>query len=151
MADQSSSRQQLIFYDRDCGFCRYLVARVLRWDRAHDSKLMPMAIQAAGADGPLARMDETERLASWHLELPSGEVISAGAALPIVLELVNRHRNAARLFRRYPAFTERGYRWVVEHRSTLGKITRRWASLRGVPYPPVVTEGDGDITTCSIS
>jgi predicted DCC family thiol-disulfide oxidoreductase YuxK len=142
------SMRETIYYDRDCGFCRYLTAKLLRWDAAAENQLTAQAIQDAG--DALARLSETERMASWHLQRADGSIVSAGAALPIVLESVDRHRLIAKAFRHYPQLTERGYRSVVAHRSTLGKLTRRWAKLRGKPYPPVITDGDGDATTCSV-
>jgi predicted DCC family thiol-disulfide oxidoreductase YuxK len=80
-----------------------------------------------------------------------GEIISAGAALPELLAIVGRHRFAMSAFRRFPTLTERGYRWVANHRNALGKLTRRWAAVRGHTYPPIITEGDREVTRCSIA
>jgi predicted DCC family thiol-disulfide oxidoreductase YuxK len=145
---ENAHTMTIVFYDRDCGFCRYLMAKLLRWDARN--QLEPFAIQDADEASPLAPMSESERMASWHVALADGSVVSAGAALPIVLDLLGRFKLAARAFRRYPQLTERAYRWVVVHRSTLGKFTRRWASVRDKPYPPVITDGDGDASTCSV-
>jgi predicted DCC family thiol-disulfide oxidoreductase YuxK len=146
----NASKTVTIYYDRDCGFCRFLMAEVLRWDQSR-RRLQPLAIQDASENSALAGMAESERMASWHLEHADGTLVSAGAALPVVLSIVDKHRLIASAFRRYPQLTERGYRWVTAHRAALGKVTRHWASLRGVPYPPVITDGDGDASTCSIA
>jgi hypothetical protein len=57
--------------------------------------------------------------------------LSAGAAIPPALDLVRWGRVPAAIFRRFPAATERGYRWVAGHRTLLGRFVparaRRWA------------------------
>lgn len=144
------TQDQTIYYDRDCGFCRYLLATVLRWDRSRDNRLVPVALQDLAVDVSLSGMPLEQRMASWHLVSAEGEIVSAGAAMPEVLDLVHRHRLTAAALRRFPVAAERGYRWVAEHRTGLGKMTRRWSALRGKPYPPVITDGDGDAVGCAI-
>jgi predicted DCC family thiol-disulfide oxidoreductase YuxK len=97
------------------------------------------------ADDLLADLAPEERASSWHLildpEAPaaprslagqSGPTrLSAGAALAPALSLLRGGRIPAALLSRMPRVTERGYRWVADHRGLLGRFVparaRRWA------------------------
>ena len=68
----------VILYDRDCGFCKWSLDKLLLWDRAR--RLHPVAIQSDEGERLLAGLSPAERLDSWHLVRPDGTVISAGAA-----------------------------------------------------------------------
>jgi predicted DCC family thiol-disulfide oxidoreductase YuxK len=118
-----------ILYDPDCGFCRVSMAALLCWDRR--GRLRPVPLGGAEADDLLAGMPEEERMASWHLVGQDGAVRSGGDALPDVFDLVPGGRPLARLSERFPGASKRGYRWVAEHRSLLGRPLpgrlRRWA------------------------
>jgi predicted DCC family thiol-disulfide oxidoreductase YuxK len=109
----------VVLYDADCGFCRWSLGKLLAWDRRR--RLRPVALQSREADSLLAGMGEEERMASWHLVLPGGEVRSAGAAFEPLLRLLPGGRPLGALARRAPRLTERGYRWVAEHRSPFGQ------------------------------
>jgi len=106
-----------VLYDRDCGFCRWALGWVLRWDRRR--ALRPVALQDPEADVLLAGVPD--RMASWHLVDPAGEVRSAGVALAPLFGLLPGGAPAAAIADRFPGAAERGYRWVAEHRSWLGK------------------------------
>jgi hypothetical protein len=67
-------------------------------------------------------MEESRRLESWHLALPSGEVVSAGAAFAPLAEMLPGGRPLARLADRFPGPVERGYRFVSEHRDRFGSF-----------------------------
>jgi predicted DCC family thiol-disulfide oxidoreductase YuxK len=103
-----------ILYDPDCGFCRVCVAVLLRWDR--DRRLRPVP----GDD-----------LDSWQLILPDGTVVAAGAAFSPLFRLLPGGAPLARLTSRFPAASERAYRWVAGHRTTFGRpipaAVKRWA------------------------
>ena len=109
----------MVLYDADCGFCKWLLAGLLRWDRAE--RLRPLALQRPGADELLLDLGPAERMASWHLISPTGTRRSGGAAVAPLLRLLPRGRVPAAAFARFPQLTERGYRWVAEHRSQLSK------------------------------
>ena len=107
----------MVLYDADCGFCKWLLAGLLRWDRA--VRLRPLALQRPEADELLSDLGPAERMASWHLISPTGTRRSGGAAVAPLLRLQPRGRLPAAAFARFPQLTERGYRWVAEHRSQL--------------------------------
>jgi predicted DCC family thiol-disulfide oxidoreductase YuxK len=109
----------VVLYDADCGFCKWLLAGLLRGDRA--VRLRPIALQRPEADDLLPDLAPAERMASWHLISPTGVRRSGGAAVAPLLRLLPRGRVPAVAFARFPRLTDRGYRWVAEHRSQLSK------------------------------
>jgi predicted DCC family thiol-disulfide oxidoreductase YuxK len=61
-------------------------------------------------------------MASWHLISPDGRRWSAGAAAPPLLRLLPGGRLPAAVLAAFPGPTERGYRFVAEHRGALGRL-----------------------------
>jgi predicted DCC family thiol-disulfide oxidoreductase YuxK len=116
----------VVLYDRDCGFCRWSLDKVLAWDRRR--RLRPVEIQSEEGQALLAPLAEPARLESWHLVLAGGEPLSAGAAAAPLAELLPGGRPLAALFRRFPGATERAYRWVASHREQLARLLRIDAS-----------------------
>jgi predicted DCC family thiol-disulfide oxidoreductase YuxK len=121
----SAPRDHLIFYDQDCGFCRRMLRIVLTLDDAADGRLVAVELQDPRAAGELQPMDEPTRMASWHLKRPDGRVFSEGDALPELLSVIGRYGRIETLLRRYPRATNRGYRWIADHRTLFGRVTRR--------------------------
>jgi acetyl esterase len=132
----------IVIYDEDCGFCRVSLALLLSWDRG--GAVRPLPLGRPAADRLLADLSPVERNASWHLVPEADEQgtagplgasgpsrLSAGAALAPVLSLLPGGRIPASVFGRFPRATERGYRWVADHRGRLGRFVsrraRRWA------------------------
>jgi predicted DCC family thiol-disulfide oxidoreductase YuxK len=111
-----------ILYDRDCGFCRWSLRKVLAWDRR--KTLAPVALQDPAADRLLASVPERARSDSWHLVTSDGRVYSAGAAAAPLLRLLPGGRPLALLAAAYPDFTEAAYRSIARHRSQLGRLVR---------------------------
>jgi predicted DCC family thiol-disulfide oxidoreductase YuxK len=141
-----------VIYDADCGFCRWSLALLLLWDRG---ALRPLPLGTPEADRLLADLSEEKRNASWHLVLdatssPDGTAspgparFSAGAALAPALAFLPAGRMPSALVARMPRLTERGYRWVADHRGLLGRFVparaRRWAdrviAAHGGSAPP---------------
>jgi predicted DCC family thiol-disulfide oxidoreductase YuxK len=121
-----------VIYDADCGFCKFSLALLLSWDRRDAGRaLRPLPLGTAEADRLLADLTPEQRNSSWHLVDESGRRNSAGAALAPALALLPGGRVPAALVARVPHLTERGYRWVVDHRGFLGRFVparaRRWA------------------------
>ncbi len=117
-----------ILYDADCGFCRFMLAQVLAWDRR--GRLRPVALQAPEADRLLGDMPEEQRMASWHLVLPGGEVRSGGAAFAPLLRLLPGGAPLAPLPAAFPVAAERAYRLVAGNRHKLGPHVPRASAER---------------------
>ncbi|HEY2052952.1 MAG TPA: DCC1-like thiol-disulfide oxidoreductase family protein [Solirubrobacterales bacterium] len=153
-------QEAFVIYDDDCGFCRWSLAVLLSVDRSRGERgaLRPLPLGTAEADYLLHDLTVEERNASWHLVIdPPGEPgaeqlsfdtaptrFSAGAAFVPALRLLPRGRRLAFLVARVPGPTERGYRWVADHRGLLGRFVsgraRDWAdqviAAHGGPAPP---------------
>jgi predicted DCC family thiol-disulfide oxidoreductase YuxK len=112
-----------ILFDRDCGFCRWSLQRLLAWDRR--GALKPLALQDAQAASLLASVAEQARMQSWHLVTADGRVYSAGAAAAPLLRLLPGGRPLARLAEAFPRPTAAGYRFIARHRATLGMLVCR--------------------------
>jgi predicted DCC family thiol-disulfide oxidoreductase YuxK len=123
-----AAQRWTVLYDGDCGLCKWLLAGLLRRDRAR--RLRPVALQGTEADALLADLDPAERMSSWHLVDPGGERVSAGAALPALLRLLPRGRFPASVLDRFPRLTSAGYRWVATHRTGLSRFVPQGAKRR---------------------
>jgi predicted DCC family thiol-disulfide oxidoreductase YuxK len=116
-----AARQLAVLYDRDCGFCKWALDKLLAWDRRH--RLRPVAIQSEEGQRLLAGIVPERRLESWHL-VCDGEIRSAGGAAPQLFEALPGGRPLATLLRAFPRLTERAYRWVADHRELLARLLR---------------------------
>jgi predicted DCC family thiol-disulfide oxidoreductase YuxK len=119
-----------LLYDEDCGFCRWSVERILRWDRRGQLRAVPL--QSPEADALLLGMDRRRRMASWHLVEPDGRVTSAGAAGARLLELLPGGAPIAAVARAFPGATEAAYGLVARNRDRLG----RWLGERACAVDP---------------
>ena len=117
-----------ILYDPDCGFCRASLGLLLAWDRP--GRLRPVALGSAEANRLLAAMPEEERMASWHLVEPGGAVRSAGAAFAPLLRLLPGGAPLAAAAERFPGASARGYRFVADNRSRIGRLVPQVAKAR---------------------
>ena len=133
MTAASSEPQHVVLYDDDCAFCKWSLDKILAWDRRR--RLRPVAIQSDEGQGLLASVPESERLDSWHLVLPSGEVRSAGAAAAPLAGCSPAGRPLAFLFRPSPASptgpTAASPRTAIASRA--GSESTRAASFGGSP------------------
>ena len=102
--------------------------KVLAWDRRR--VLRAVAIQSDEGAALLAAIPAAERLDSWHLALPSGEIRSAGAGAAPLAELLPGGKPLAFAFRRFPRATERAYRFVADHRDRFGRLVGADAACR---------------------
>jgi predicted DCC family thiol-disulfide oxidoreductase YuxK len=119
-AKQLQPGPHIVLYDADCGFCKLAVRWLLRLDRRRC--LRPIAIQGAEGRGLLSELPEAQRVESAHLLTPDGTLHSGGAAAAPLAALLPGGSIAARLFLRFPAATERAYRWVAQHRALFGRL-----------------------------
>ena len=109
-----------VFFDEDCGFCRWSADRIRRWDRHRTLRFA--AIQSEEGERWLASIEPAARLASMHLVTPDGRVRSGGAALSPLVRPLPGGRAVAALLTLSPALTDRLYRWVARHRLRLGAM-----------------------------
>jgi predicted DCC family thiol-disulfide oxidoreductase YuxK len=110
-----------VLYDRDCGFCRWSMDKILWWDRRR--RLHPVPLQSDEADALLPQgMDRATRMGSWHLVTADGEVHSGGDAAPHLFRLLPGGRPLAILTSTFPKLTEHLYRWVSDHRDTFARF-----------------------------
>lgn len=117
-----------LLYDRDCGFCRWCVAKVLAWDRGRN--LRPLALQDPEAERLLAGMPGEARMASWHLVDEEGRVSSAGRGFAPLLRELPGGRPLADVAERVPGPLDRAYRFVADRRGTLGPLLSDGAKRR---------------------
>jgi predicted DCC family thiol-disulfide oxidoreductase YuxK len=122
------TERPVVLYDADCGFCRWLLARLLAWDRR--GRLRPVAIDSAEGLRLLADLDESERNASWHLVQPDGERRSGGSAAAALLRTLSGGAPLAALLERFPSATEGAYAWVAARRGRLGRLIPAAAKRR---------------------
>ena len=111
--------RHIVLYDEDCGFCRWSLDRLLRWDRR--GRLRATPIQSEEGDRLLADLSEEDRLASWHLVTPDGGRYSGGAAAGPLARLLPAGAPVALLADTFPRTTDRLYRWVARNRDSLGR------------------------------
>lgn len=109
-----------LLYDDDCGFCRWIAAKILRWDRRGSMRALP--IQGPGAEALLEDMDPARRMASWHLVTTQGAVRSGAAAVGPLARMLPGGRPIAYVAELFPGLTELAYRQVARHRGTLGRV-----------------------------
>ena len=108
-----------MLYDEDCGFCRWSLDRLLRWDRRDLLRATP--IQSEEGDMLLADLPEEDRLASWHLIAPDERRYSGGAAAGPLARLLPAGAPIALLAETFPRTTDRLYRWVARNRDSFGR------------------------------
>jgi predicted DCC family thiol-disulfide oxidoreductase YuxK len=110
----------LVFYDDQCGYCRWSVAQLLRLDR--NRRLRLIAIQSPEGERLLAGVAPELRLASAHLIDGDGQLFSGGeAAAPIAAALPSIAR-AAPLLRRLARPVNAGYNLVAANREQFGRL-----------------------------
>jgi predicted DCC family thiol-disulfide oxidoreductase YuxK len=109
-----------VFYDADCSFCLWCVAKLMSWDVRRT--LSYRAIQYA-ADDELRAVPTDKRMRSWHLRTEDGQMYSAGAAFPVLLARLPGGRAAGALLRRLPAAAlDRAYYAVASRRDRAGRL-----------------------------
>ena len=110
-----------VLYDRDCGFCRWSVAQLLRLDA--EGALDPVAIQSPEGQLLLAGMPAGSQLSSAHTVAADGSILSGGDAAPAIASAIRLvGRPMAAFAGLSPPLTRRAYRFVAENRTTLGRL-----------------------------
>ena len=110
----------LVFYDDQCGYCRWSVAQLLRLDR--NRRLRLIAIQSPEGERLLAGVAPELRLASAHLIDGDGQLFSGGeAAAPIAASLPSLARTAP-LLRRLSRPVSVSYNLIAANRERVGLL-----------------------------
>jgi predicted DCC family thiol-disulfide oxidoreductase YuxK len=118
-----------VFYDSDCGFCVWCVAKVMAWDRAGRLRFAPL--QDSHAAAPIREQVGVDGLmSSWHLRTEDGRVHSAGRAFVPLLRRLPGGWLVAPIAERFPRLVERAYLWVADRRSTFGGLLSAGAKRR---------------------
>jgi len=120
-----------VLYDRECGFCRWSVAVLLRLDSR--GMLDPVAIQSPEGQRLLAPLAEELRLASAHAVDASGNVRSGGDAAPLIATSLRGGGALSALAGASPPLTRAAYRFTAGNRTRLGRLVspaRRTAADR---------------------
>ena len=74
--------RHVVLYDADCGFCRWSLDKILRWDRCR--QLRAVAIQSEEGDRLLAGMSEDEW---WATYAPLLERVFDAEIFPVLTPL----------------------------------------------------------------
>jgi predicted DCC family thiol-disulfide oxidoreductase YuxK len=117
-----------VLYDADCGFCVWVMAKGLAWDRRR--RVWPVPLDGPEADALVGDLDEEQRMASWHIVLEDGRRESAGRALAPLLRLLPGGRPLAAVVERFPRVADRAYSALAERRSVFGKFITAGARRR---------------------
>lgn len=117
-----------VLYDHDCGFCRWTVGLLLRWDRGR--RLRPVAIQSAEGARLLADVPRGARLASAHVVDAGGRLLSGGDAIAPVAAVLPGGAPLAALARRTPRAMRRAYGVVAGRRGVFGRLVSDAAKAR---------------------
>ena len=112
----------MLLFDRDCGFCKWSLDKILAWDRSKRLRAVP--IQSDEAERLLAGIDPRTRLDSWHLVRADGTLFSAGSAAEPLARILPGVRPLALLFAARPRLTERAYRYIADHRDRWARFLR---------------------------
>jgi predicted DCC family thiol-disulfide oxidoreductase YuxK len=120
MARDATRSRWTVLYDGNCGFCKWMLAGLLRFDP--DRKLRPLALGTPEADELLSELTPDQRNASWHLVSPDGVRRSAGDAAPALFDLLRGGSVPAKLLAAGQPVTNRAYNWVATHRVQLSRF-----------------------------
>ncbi len=113
-------RSTVVLYDRDCGFCRWSLARVLDLDRQR--ALRPVALQDPEADELLHGMSSERRFASAHVVTNEGYVYSGGDAIAPLVRVLPAGATVAPAATLFSRPLGAAYRLVVRSRGVLGRM-----------------------------
>ncbi len=110
----------LVFYDEECGYCRWSVAQLLRFDR--DQRLRLIAIQSPEGDRLLADVAPELRLASAHLIDGEGRLFSGGDAAAPIAAALPRLAPTAPLLGRLSGPVNASYNLIAANRERIGRL-----------------------------
>ena len=110
----------LVFYDEECGYCRWSVAQLLRFDR--DQRLRLIAIQSPEGERLLASVAPELRLASAHLIDGDGQLFSGGDAAAPIAAALPRLAPTAPLLDRLSRPVNASYNLIAANHERIGRL-----------------------------
>ncbi|MCW3013685.1 MAG: hypothetical protein JWO02_777 [Solirubrobacterales bacterium] len=119
-----------VLYDDDCGFCRWSVAQLLRWDERGRGVLRPVAIQSPEGARLLAAVPEEARLKTAHVVGPDDVVHSGGDAAAVVADVLPAGAPVAFVARLLPWVVRGGYSLIAGNRTRVSKLVPAGAKQR---------------------
>jgi predicted DCC family thiol-disulfide oxidoreductase YuxK len=119
-----------VLYDAECGFCRWSVVQLLRWDARGRRVLEPIAIQSDEGARLLAAVPEAARLKTAHVVGPDGVVHSGGDAAAVVADVLPAGAPLAFVSRLLPWLVRGGYGLVAGNRMRVSRIVPAGAKQR---------------------
>ena len=126
------ARRPVLLYDAECRLCRFAARAIVRLDR--DAELAVLPLQDDDAAGLLSRLPEEERLASWRLVRPGGDIAGEGRGAPELLSALRLTRPIARLVQLVPPRAlDATYRLVAGNRRRLGRLVPDGPTPRRFP------------------
>ena len=123
-----------VIFDDDCGFCRWSVDRLTRWDR--HGRIRLVTLRSAEADRLLTGMPDDRRYASWHLVTPDGRIASGGRAVAPLLRRLPGGAPLAAIAQSMPGPTDAAYRLVARNRDRLGELLGEQRCAVHLPEAP---------------
>jgi predicted DCC family thiol-disulfide oxidoreductase YuxK len=122
-----------LFWDGDCGFCRWSVA----WVEARDRQRLFRAVPYQTAPRPPMTDELAARCArAVHVLGADGTLLAGGRASLFVLEHIGWARLGRALRRRpWVWLVEAGYRVVAANRGWLGRLLPRGPARCGISSP----------------
>jgi predicted DCC family thiol-disulfide oxidoreductase YuxK len=109
-----------VLYDRECRWCRFSVAQILRFDPR--GEILPVAIQSPEGQELLAPVDPGERLLTAHAVGDDGVVHSGGDAVAVIAARLPALTLATPALRRMGLVSRAGYGLVAGNRHRLGPL-----------------------------
>src|SRR6266550_4429308 len=109
-----------VFFDSECGFCRWSADKLRAWDTRRRLTFAP--IQGPRGEELLHAVPVARRLDSMHAVTPDGRVWSGGQAVRVILAQLPGGGILASFAAALPGATDTTYRLVARHRERLGRM-----------------------------
>ncbi|MCW2998812.1 MAG: hypothetical protein JWN65_2361 [Solirubrobacterales bacterium] len=119
-----------VLYDAECGFCRWSVVQLLRWDGQGRRLLEPVAIQSPEGARLLAPVPPADRLKTAHVVGSDGVVHSGGDAAAVVADVLPAGAPFAFVARLLPWVVRGGYGLIAGNRMRVSKVVPAGAKQR---------------------
>lgn len=113
-----------MFFDGECDFCKYWVAR---WQRSTGQRVEFVPFQSGRVTAQLPQLPYEKLRQTLHLIEPNGAIYTGAEAVFHALALNPKRRIWLWLYQRVPGFAkiaEWCYRFIANHRAEFSALTR---------------------------